>query len=145
MSRHSTQWHWSWRQGKVGVKLKSKIFGVKIVKKGQTYTLCSPKGLIQLNTRKKFLNSRVLWKDECGNLYRIWWSALLTIGLWGLKRFSLRKDLFWNIFKNQGGLHYFETQTDSWAKFERSWLFKQQCNAPLLEILLMKTNRNHFP
>ena len=31
-----------------------------------------------------------------------------------------------------GGLDYFETQRDSWAKFERSRLFEQQCTGPLL-------------
>ena len=47
-------------RGKVGVKLKNNFQCKKIVKKGQTYTLCSPKGLLQLNTRKKIPHTRVL-------------------------------------------------------------------------------------
>ena len=132
--------------GKAGVKLKSNFQCKKSFRKGQTYVLCSPKGLIQLNMgRKKIPPTRVLWKDDHANLCHIWWSAMFKLGLWGLRRFSLGKKLFWKIFKNQGGLDYFQTQTDSWAKFDRSRLFEQQCNASLLEILfLLRFVFNHL-
>ena len=87
---------------KVGVNQKKKT-----IKKTKLMWFVRKKGWSKYAKQNKSFKLEFSKKNELGNLCYFWQSVLLKTGVWALKRFLLRKKLFFCIWKNQGGTDYF--------------------------------------
>ena len=91
---------------------------------------------------KKIVESAKLWSGELGNMRYFYSLSVQKFGLRVLKWFFSRKILFWNIFKNYCGFHYFWTKIYSWAKFKGNWFSDPKRSGPVLGRLTLKFPRD---